>query len=122
MTREELTTWALNSGWKMIGGHACRSHRMVLKATVVNIEIKKPAGKWEKVSGANYGDSRLMPTLASPAGLGSLAFRVSPSSCGIIGTARRSASSAWPDLTRKNDGQSGCAKLSSCPSKSTMWK
>jgi hypothetical protein len=23
---------------------------------VVNIEIKKPVGKWENVSGANYGD------------------------------------------------------------------
>jgi hypothetical protein len=65
MTREELTTWALNSGWKMIGGHPSLSKpsrpgeaivRMVLKATVVNIEIKKPAGKWEKVSRANYAD------------------------------------------------------------------
>jgi hypothetical protein len=54
MTREALTTWALNSGWKMIGGHPSLSKpsrpseaivRMVLKATVVNIEIKKPGGQ-----------------------------------------------------------------------------
>ena len=28
--------------------------RLVLKATVVNVEIRKPAGKWEKVAGAPY--------------------------------------------------------------------
>jgi len=28
--------------------------RLVLKATVASIEIKKPAGKWEKVSGESY--------------------------------------------------------------------
>lgn len=79
MTREELTTWALNSGWKIIGGHPSLSKpsrpgeaivRMVLKATVVNIEIKKPAGKWEKVSGANYGDVEADADTGVPRGLG----------------------------------------------------
>jgi hypothetical protein len=79
MTREELTTWALNSGWKMIGGHLSLSKpsrpseaivRMVLKATVVNIEIKKPAGKWEKASGANYGDVEADADTGVPRGLG----------------------------------------------------
>ena len=29
--------------------------RMVLKGTVVHVEAKKPAGKWEKLSGESYG-------------------------------------------------------------------
>jgi hypothetical protein len=29
--------------------------RMVLQATVANLEVKKPAGKWEKVAGATSG-------------------------------------------------------------------
>ena len=28
--------------------------RIVLKATVAHVEIRKPAGKWEKVAGAAY--------------------------------------------------------------------
>ena len=28
--------------------------RLVLKATVVNLEVRKPAGKWEKVAGESY--------------------------------------------------------------------
>jgi len=58
-----LSDWALASGWKMIGGHLSLSKpsrpgdpivRLVLKATVAHVEIRKPAGKWEKVSGASY--------------------------------------------------------------------
>jgi hypothetical protein len=63
MTQDELTAWALKSGWTMIGGHPSLTKpsnpkeaivRMVLKATVVNVEAKKPAGKWEKISGEAY--------------------------------------------------------------------
>ncbi|WP_158744034.1 hypothetical protein [Acidisphaera sp. L21] len=63
MTQDELTTWALKNGWTMIGGHPSLTKpsnpkeaivRMVLKATVVNVEAKKPAGKWEKISGEAY--------------------------------------------------------------------
>lgn len=63
MTQDELTRWALANGWTMIGGHLSLTKprapkeaivRMVLKATVVNVEAKKPAGKWEKISGAAY--------------------------------------------------------------------
>ena len=43
---------------------------MVLKATVVNVEIRKPAGKWEKVSGAAYGDVLPDPDTGVPRGLG----------------------------------------------------
>jgi len=43
---------------------------MVLKATVVNTEIKKPAGKWEKVSGASYGNVEADADTGVPRGLG----------------------------------------------------
>lgn len=63
MDRDALTAWALGNGWQIIGGQPCLTKpsapkeaivRMVLKATVVAIEIKKPAGKWEKFSSAAY--------------------------------------------------------------------
>ena len=50
MTNEELTAWALRNGWRMLGGHLSLSKpsqpasaivRMVLKATVVNVERMK---------------------------------------------------------------------------------
>jgi len=55
MNQDELTNWALENGWRMIANHPSLTKpfspkepivRMVLKATVVNLEIKKPAGKW----------------------------------------------------------------------------
>ena len=44
--------------------------RLVLKGTVVNLEIKKPVGKWEKVFGASY--SKIVPDEETgfPRGLG----------------------------------------------------
>jgi hypothetical protein len=51
----------------------------VLKATVVNLEVRKPAGKWEKVAGESYArvvqDSEYKP----PRGLGF--GKVPPSAC-----------------------------------------
>jgi hypothetical protein len=83
MDRDELTAWALKNGWQMLGGHLslakpARSKeapgeaivRLVLKATVVNVEIKKPSGKWDKVSGASYGDVEPDPDTGVPRGLG----------------------------------------------------
>jgi hypothetical protein len=79
MTKDELTTWALANGWKMLGGHPSLSKpsrpcdaivRMVLKTTVVNVEIRKPAGKWEKVSGASYAEVAPDPDTGVPRGLG----------------------------------------------------
>lgn len=79
MTKDELTDWALKSGWRMIGGYPSLSKpskpgdavaRMVLKATVVNVEIRKPAGKWEKVSGASYNQVQADPDTGIPRGLG----------------------------------------------------
>jgi hypothetical protein len=79
MTKDELTAWALATGWTMISGHPSLSKpsrpgdaivRMVLKGTVVNIEIKKPSGKWDKVAGAAYGDVVADPDTGVPRGLG----------------------------------------------------
>ena len=79
MTKDELTAWALANGWQMMGGHPSLVKptrpteaivRMVLKATVANIEIKKPSGKWEKVSGAAYGEIKADDETGMPRGLG----------------------------------------------------
>ncbi len=79
MTQEQLTTWALANGWQIIAGHPSLTKpsspkeaivRMVLKATVVNIEVKKPAGKWEKVSGAAYAQVLADEDTGLPRGLG----------------------------------------------------
>jgi hypothetical protein len=79
MTRDELTAWALANGWQMMGGHPSLVKpgrpseaivRIVLKGTVANIEIKKPSGKWEKVSGAAYGAIEPDPDTGIPRGLG----------------------------------------------------
>ncbi len=63
----------------MIAGHPCLTRpsapheaivRLVLKATVASLEIKKPAGKWEKVSGENYSRITADPETGMPGGLG----------------------------------------------------
>ena len=78
MTKEELTTWALKNGWQMIAGCPSLTKpssrkeaivRLVLKATVVAVEAKKPAGKWEKISGASYGAVVADPETGVPQGL-----------------------------------------------------
>lgn len=79
MDKDELTKWALANGWQMIDG--CPSltkpsspHqaivRLVLKATVVNLEVKKPVGKWEKISGVSYAKIEADPETGFPRGLG----------------------------------------------------
>ena len=79
MTQEELTKWALANGWQIIAGCPSLTKpsspkeaivRMALKATVVNIEVKKPAGKWEKVSGAAYANVEADDDTGFPRGLG----------------------------------------------------
>jgi len=78
MTQEELTAWALANGWTMIAGAPSLTKprapkeaivRLVLKATVVNVEVKKPAGKWEKISGAPYAQVQADPESGLPSGL-----------------------------------------------------
>ena len=79
MTKDEMMTWALANGWQMIDGHPSLTKpsapnvaivRLVLKTTVASLEIKKPAGKWEKVSSEAY--SKIAPDQQTgiPGGLG----------------------------------------------------
>jgi hypothetical protein len=79
MTAQELTAWALANGWQMIAGQPSLTKpsapkeaivRLVLKATVVNLEVKKPAGKWEKFSGVAYNKVTPDPESGLPLGLG----------------------------------------------------
>ena len=79
MNKDELTAWALANGWQMMAGCPSLTKpsspkeaivRMVLKATVVNLEAKKPVGRWEKVSGAPYGKVHADPETGLPLGLG----------------------------------------------------
>jgi len=79
MTKDEITAWALANGWAMIDGFPSltkptKPHpaivRLVLKATVASVEIKKPAGKWEKVSGESYSRIAADPDSGMPGGLG----------------------------------------------------
>lgn len=79
MTKDELTGWALANGWQMIDGAPCLTKpsrpseaivRLVLKATLVNVEVKKPAGKWEKIAGAPYAKIEADEDTGLPRGLG----------------------------------------------------
>ena len=79
MDKDALTGWALANGWQMIAGHPSLTKpsspkeaivRMVFKATVVSLEVKKPAGKWEKVAGAAYAKVQPAPETGLPRGLG----------------------------------------------------
>jgi hypothetical protein len=79
MTQDELTAWALKNGWTMIGGHLSLTKknspkeaivRLVLKTTVAHIEAKKPAGKWEKLSGESYPKIVADEETGVPSGLG----------------------------------------------------
>jgi hypothetical protein len=79
MDKDELTGWALANGWQMIAGYPSLTKpsrpkeaivRLVLKETVVNLEVKKPAGKWEKVSGQPYAKVQQDPDTQLPLGLG----------------------------------------------------
>jgi hypothetical protein len=79
MDKDELTNWALANGWQMIDGHPSLTKptsphpaivRLVLKATVVNLEVKKPVGKWEKISGVPYAKIEPDPETGFPRGLG----------------------------------------------------
>ncbi len=79
MDQTELTQWALANGWQMIAGCPSLTKpsrpkeaivRLSLKATVANLEVKKPAGKWEKVAGQSYSKIVADPDTGLPIGLG----------------------------------------------------
>lgn len=79
MTKEEITAWALANGWQIIAGAPSLTKpsapkeaivRLVFKTTVVNLEVKKPAGKWEKFGGDSYAKIQLDEEANLPGGLG----------------------------------------------------
>jgi hypothetical protein len=79
MDKDALSNWALSNGWQLIAGHPSLTKpsapkeaivRLVLKATVANVEAKKPTGKWERVAGAPYAQVELDPDGGLPRGLG----------------------------------------------------
>jgi len=79
MEKDALVDWALANGWQMIMGAPSLTKpsspkeaivRLVLKATLVNVEVKKPAGKWEKISGAAYSAITPDDETGFPRGLG----------------------------------------------------
>jgi hypothetical protein len=79
MNKDDLAKWALSNGWQEIGGHVSLTKpsrpseaivRLVMKGTVVNLEIKKPAGKWEKVASVPYSKIEADAETGFPRGLG----------------------------------------------------
>jgi hypothetical protein len=79
MTKQELTDWALANGWQMIAGMPSLTKpsapkeaivRLALKATVATLEVKKPAGKWEKFASVAYAKVTQDPDSDLPQGLG----------------------------------------------------
>ncbi len=79
MTKDELTVWALANGWRMIAGNLSLVKpgnpkdpivRLVMKATVVTLEVRKPAGKWEKIAGEAYAKVTSGAEDSLPRGLG----------------------------------------------------
>ena len=79
MTKDEITAWALSNGWQIIDGMPSLTKpsaphpaivRLVLKATVASLEIKKPAGKWDKVASASYPKIIADPDNGMPNSLG----------------------------------------------------
>jgi hypothetical protein len=79
MTKEDLSAWALAHGWQVVSGYPSLMKprtfdtaivRMDLKATVANLEIKKPNGKWEKVASAAYSKITEGEDGGAPSGLG----------------------------------------------------
>jgi hypothetical protein len=79
MDRNELTEWALASGWQPIEGFLSLTEpsspteavvRMVFKTEAVDLEVKKPTGEWVKVTSEKYvGITRDIET-GLPRGLG----------------------------------------------------
>jgi hypothetical protein len=77
--KDELTNWALANGWQMIAGCPSLTKpgapkeaivRMVLKATVVSVEVKRPAGKWQKITSESYNKIKPDAETGLPRGLG----------------------------------------------------
>ena len=79
MTKDDITAWALANGWQILGGFPSLTKpsapkeaivRLVLKATVATLEVKRPAGKWDKVASEAYARVLPDPDSGIPLGLG----------------------------------------------------
>ena len=79
MDKDALTAWALSNAWQMIAGAPSLTKpsspkeaivRLIFKATLVNVEVKKPAGKWEKISREAYSKITPDDETGFPRGLG----------------------------------------------------
>jgi hypothetical protein len=79
MLQQDITAWGLANGWQLIAGCLSLTKpsspkeaivRIVYKATVASLEVKKPAGKWEKIASAAYGQITQDPETDWPTGLG----------------------------------------------------
>lgn len=79
MTKDEIGAWALANGWQEIGGFISLVRptkpsdaivRLVFKATVVQLEIKKPSGKWDKVKSEAYDKIAYDDHAELPRGIG----------------------------------------------------
>lgn len=79
MDKSELETWALKNGWQTIAGNLSLTKpsspkepivRLVLKGTVAILEIKKPAGKWDKIASVPYSKIEADEETGFPRGLG----------------------------------------------------
>jgi hypothetical protein len=79
VNKDEITEWALKNGWQAMSGHLSLTKpsspneaivRLVFKATVVILEIRKPIGKWEKISSTSYGKIEADEETGFPRGLG----------------------------------------------------
>ncbi|HEY2068138.1 MAG TPA: hypothetical protein VGG48_01175 [Rhizomicrobium sp.] len=79
MTKDELNAWALKNGWQVIAGELSLTRpnrptdaivRLSLKATVAQVEIKSPAGKWSKLASVPYAKIEPHPETGLPLGLG----------------------------------------------------
>ncbi len=79
MTKDELTAWALANGWRMIGAYPCLPKpgapkealvRMLLKTSGVDLQLRRPTGRWEKVAGQSYLKIRPDPKTGQPMDMG----------------------------------------------------
>ena len=79
MTKDDITAWALANGWQLLAGVPSLTKpnapkeaivRLVLKATVATLEVKRPAGKWDKVASEPYARIMADPDTGIPLGLG----------------------------------------------------
>ena len=79
MTKEELQSWGTANGWRLIAGHMSLTKprapsepivRLQLKATVATLEIRQPAGNWDKVASVPYAKITPDSEDGPPRGLG----------------------------------------------------